>query len=138
MTDDDARHLAEEWLALLSQALPRSSWLSPIRALLEKLPRAYVEAGGCFDELSKADLWGLTSFVPQLGILMRQHQNVATPVFRLPQEVMEIIFLLLRDSSRPHWNDKRSRSMDWVRACTHVCHKWRSVSTQSLLYQNMH
>lgn len=128
MTDESARRLAEEWLTLLAETLPRSSWLSLIRALLEAFPRAFVEAGGTFDELSKMDLRDLTSFVPQLGILVLQHQNAATPIFRLPQEIMERIFLSLRDLSRPAWKDKDSQSMDWLRACTHVCQKWRSVS----------
>ncbi|VDB96174.1 unnamed protein product [Peniophora sp. CBMAI 1063] len=128
MAKDDAQRLAEEWLMMLTRTVPLSSWLSPIRALLESFPRTFVEAGGSFDELSKVDLRELSSFVPQLGILLRQYQNAITPISRLPPEIMEAVFIALRDLSLPAWDDQRSKPTHWVRACTHVCNKWRTVA----------
>ena len=123
----DARRLAEEWMVSLTRT-PHSSWLPSIRALLETLPHEFVQSGGTFDKISEADLYGLTSNVRQLGLLIRRHQNAATFIFRLPQEILEIIFLNLRDLSFPDWTDKHSRSIEWFRACTHVCRQWRAVS----------
>ena len=123
----DASDLAETWLRQLTR-LPRSSWLDPVRILLEKLPQAIEQSGGNIEDLADAD-HTLQSLIPAIGSLFRQHRNESLPVFRLPAEILGEIFLYVRYMHNPDWRDHTSMAIDWIRVCTHVCHKWREVCT---------
>lgn len=122
----EASVVAETWLSQLAR-LPRSSWLAPICVLLERLPIALEHAGGNAGDLTDADLCTLEALTPLVASLVRQCRNASTPVLHLPAEILAEIFLIVRDVHDPDWRDDTSMAMEWIRACTHVCHKWREV-----------
>ncbi|TFY68783.1 hypothetical protein EVG20_g3416 [Dentipellis fragilis] len=60
--------------------------------------------------------------------LVRNRQNDLAPISMLPAEVLVNIFLRLPQSSE---SLGRSSEMRWIRAVSHVCHRWRELALQS-------
>ncbi|VDB87481.1 unnamed protein product [Peniophora sp. CBMAI 1063] len=123
----EANEVAESWLRQLTN-LPHSSWLGPISILLRKLPLALEHSGGNLGDLVDADLCALEALTPLLASLVRRRRNEATSTFLLPSEILADVFLMVRDLHKPDWRDDSATAMHWIRACTHVCHRWREIA----------
>jgi hypothetical protein len=60
-------------------------------------------------------------------IYIRRRMNALRPVQRLPRELFENVFILLRDDCIASERSRIKGAPAWIKACSHVCYRWREV-----------
>ena len=97
--------------------------------LLSEIPQILLEHA---DQVGDADMRALDGLASRISAYARQHLNSRSALGRLPPELLEEIFIIVRDQFRCAWQDEERTVMEWIRVCTHVCHRWREVNPTSV------
>ena len=79
----------------------------------------------------------LDLFQEQLALAKRRRNSVV-PVYRIPSELLVIVFTSLQAIWKPAYHDQvkiaegeKSYTFGWM-TVTHVCHSWRKVRSQQV------
>ncbi|KZV69534.1 hypothetical protein PENSPDRAFT_479168 [Peniophora sp. CONT] len=69
-----------------------------------------------------------TEAKPDMTPGLEDGRDKAPAMSRLPPEICEEIFLIVRDVHCRNWKKESLITMGWIGACTHVCQRWREIS----------